>query len=622
MSIILAKLATLATLAVLGLGAYVENQVDAGNGVHVPGQIPANPLDPLQHRIAFAGPSGMTVSWSTFEQLPNPQVFYGLSPGDLSLLAENGTSTTYPTSRTWNNHVKLSGLKSGTVYFYRVSYTNCAYCAYRPTYSFKTALAAGDHTPFAMATIADLGLMGHDGLSTKTGPLATVNRALYSNETNTIQSLNALKDTYELIGHYGDIGYADYFLKESTQGYFGNTSDLLKPNQTQDALRYESLSEQFFDQLQPITAEKPWMVSPGNHEANCDNGLAGYGDSYCLVGQTNFTFYIEHFRMPTQESHQTNNFWYSYDYGMAHMISLNTETDLGVGLSGPIANISTNHNGPFGGLNEQVDWLISDLKAVNRTKTPWVIVGLHRPWYTQVSPPTWPAWQEAFEQIFYDYEVDLYMNGHVHTYERMHPIFNGTIDPNGLNNPRAPWMLLLGNAGHYDGLDTFTTNQSYTAYGNDQVFGWGRLTFEDAQHLSFEFINSATSEVIDSATLYKEHKLPAPVSSASSSTHTSASSTSGKASSSSSAGNSVSGITTSLKPSSTSSHSTAPSSTSGKSALQAAAVAAEAKYEAAKARLEHLEAEVVAAKKITADLLKDAVKAEKAAAHKRRDVMV
>lgn len=124
-------------------------------------------------------------------------------------------------SRTWNNHVKLSGLKSGTVYFYRVSYTNCAYCAYRPTYSFKTALAAGDHTPFAMATIAEcesilfrciltstltscllhsLGLMGHDGLSTKTGPLATVNRALYSNETNTIQSLNALKDTYELIG--------------------------------------------------------------------------------------------------------------------------------------------------------------------------------------------------------------------------------------------------------------------------------------------------------------------------------------------------------------------------------------------------------------------------------------
>jgi hypothetical protein len=32
----------------------------------------------------------------------------------------------------------------------------------------------------------------------------------------------------------------------------------------------------------------------------------------------------------------------------------------------------------------------------------------------------------------------------------MHPIFNGTIDPKGLNNPRAPWMILSGAAGHYD----------------------------------------------------------------------------------------------------------------------------------------------------------------------------
>jgi hypothetical protein len=74
--------------------------------------------------------------------------------------------------------------------------------------------------------------------------------------------------------------------------------------------------------MTPITAEKPWMVAPGNHEgqwcraarkrkapvsslpltpvplpaANCNNG--GYSpdsapnnvtaDNYCLVGQTNF----------------------------------------------------------------------------------------------------------------------------------------------------------------------------------------------------------------------------------------------------------------------------------------------------------------------------------------------
>ena len=35
--------------------------------------------------------------------------------------------------------------------------------------------------------------------------------------------------------------------------------------------------------------------------------------------------------MPSQQSHKSNNFWYSYDVGMAHFISLDTETDLGHG---------------------------------------------------------------------------------------------------------------------------------------------------------------------------------------------------------------------------------------------------------------------------------------------------
>lgn len=50
-----------------------------------------------------------------------------------------------------------------------------------------------------------------------------------------------------------------------------------------------------------------------------------------------------------------------------------------------------------------------------------IIAYLHRPWYVSVEPPTYPAWQQAFEQIFYDNEVDMYMQGHVHVYERIKP---------------------------------------------------------------------------------------------------------------------------------------------------------------------------------------------------------
>ena len=53
--------------------------------------------------------------------------------------------------------------------------------------------------------------MGHDGLSTRAGTIGAEGVAvLGSGETNTIQSLLLLKDTYEWMGHFGDVGYADY----------------------------------------------------------------------------------------------------------------------------------------------------------------------------------------------------------------------------------------------------------------------------------------------------------------------------------------------------------------------------------------------------------------------------
>jgi len=112
--------------------------------------------------------------------------------------------------------------------------------------------------------------------------------------------------------------------------------------------------------------------------------------------------------MPSYESSGRGNFWYSYDNGMVHFVSLTAETDLGNGLVGPIENSTNNVNGPFGAYpDEQVDWLKKDLAAVNRSATPWVVASIHRPWLTNVEPAgtDYPAWQQAFETILYDGEV-------------------------------------------------------------------------------------------------------------------------------------------------------------------------------------------------------------------------
>lgn len=369
----------------------------------------------------------MTVSWNAFIELKNPTVYYGTDPLRLTKVA-NGSSTTYKTSRTWNNHVTIKGLEPYTTYYYRVQYTNCQGCSTLPTYSFQTSRPAGDQNPFRMGVVVDLGTMGPDGLSTKngTGPDQSSVQPLDKNETNTIQSLNQFADAFEFLMHPGDMAYADYWVKMEIQNYIPG----YVPGAPANVSLYESILEQYFDEIQPITARKPYMVGMGNHEANCDNGNGydsvhniSYGWQYCFEGQTNFTGYRNHFRMPGPESGGNANFWYSFDYGMAHYIMLDSETDLGNGIIGPDEpNGSQKENGgPFGRYpNEQLDFLKKDLQNIDRNVTPWVIVMFHRPYYASAhntSSLICTDCKNVWEDLFYEYNVDLVMNGHIHNYQ-------------------------------------------------------------------------------------------------------------------------------------------------------------------------------------------------------------
>jgi hypothetical protein len=97
--------------------------------------------------------------------------------------------------------------------------------------------------------------------------------------------------------------------------------------------------------------------------------------------------------------------------------------------------------------------LAADLAAVNRTLTPWVIVGVHRPWYVTGDEGA-PDQQAAFEDIIYEGGVDMVLHGHKHFFNRHHPLYKGVVDPNGLDNPKAPLYIVNGAAGHWQGNGT------------------------------------------------------------------------------------------------------------------------------------------------------------------------
>ncbi|GFF72235.1 acid phosphatase [Aspergillus lentulus] len=461
---------------------------------------------PMQLRLAYAGPHGMTVSWNTYSQLPHPTVCFGRSPKHLNRCVSSNVSLTYPTSTTYNNHVSITGLEADTLYYYLPQHSNAT-----TPYTFKTSRQAGDQTPYTVAVAIDMGLMGAMGLTTSVGKGA--HNPLGPNDNNTVQSLLAQGVNTDFLWHPGDIAYADYWLKEEIQGFLPNTT-------IADGVKvYESLLNQYYDELSVITAHKPYMVGPGNHESNCDNGGTTdsvhnitYNVGICMPGQTNFTGFRNHFRMPSAQSGGVENFWYSFDNGMVHYIQLDTETDLGHGIVSPDepTGAEGEDSGPFGLYDQQLNWLEKDLASVDRAKTPWVVVAGHRPWYVSgknQSGTICENCRKVWEPLFLKYNVDLVLSGHTHYYERNAPIANFNADPNELNNPTAPWYITNGAAGHYDGLDSLVRPlQSYSRYAQDTAYGWSKLTFHNCSHLTHEFVASRNGTVLDTATLFKDRK--------------------------------------------------------------------------------------------------------------------
>lgn len=416
---------------------------------------------PEQIHLAFSGvlSDTYTVSWFTSEPTSTSIVHYGLSPGNYSL-QDKGDSSTY-FDDTYIHHVTLKQLiATQTKYYYIVgdSYTNIfssenTFISPHNAYNF--------YQPFTVAMLGDMGT---------------------TNSQPTIDRLVTLSNKYNFIYHLGDFSYADDNLFHSNQ--------------------YEAIWNKWANMIEPLSSQKPYMVLPGNHDASCRS----IGSMFCDSRHDNFTAYRYRFKMPNRESGGVSNMWYSFNYGMAHFISIDTETD----FPGAPEGVNTLWNGgPFG---DQLAWLKSDLQKANtvdqRTLHPWIIVLGHRPTYT-TSLTEYPIsavenLRKYLEPMFSKYKVDMYMSAHIHAYERHYPICNNKVSSKNYINLQCPVYIVNGAAGNVEGHDMFGLSKDWTAYRNNKDYGFGLLSFINVTTVKWDYISASNGKIVDSITVVKD----------------------------------------------------------------------------------------------------------------------
>jgi hypothetical protein len=251
----------------------------------------------------------------------------------------------------------------------------------------------------------------------------------------------------------------------------------------------------------------------------------------------NFTAYQNRFHMAGETTGGVGNFWYSFDYGLAHFVSIDGETDFAKSPEFPFArDIGVNEtkpteaqtfitdSGPFGDVRnfsdtktyQQYKWLAADLAKVDRCKTPWIIAMSHRPMYSSQTASYQTALRNAFEPLLLQFGVDAYLSGHIHWYERLWPLGNnGTIDsasvgPNNntyFANPGVSMTHIInGMAGNIESHSTLATGQStlpVTAVLDFQHYGFNKLNVINSTALTFSFVKGEDGTTMDTLTILK-----------------------------------------------------------------------------------------------------------------------
>lgn len=221
---------------------------------------------------------------------------------------------------------------------------------------------------------------------------------------------------------------------------------------------YNQLQQYFFDIYRDWLRRSPMYPSIGNHDEEANNA-APFRDLFVLPEHGATSTYPDHARR-----------YYSFDYGPAHVVVLDTE----------LAFQNTSRR------QAQLDWLKRDLAA---TTQPWKMAVFHRSPYSAGGEHGSDLTVRAeFSSIFGRYGVQLVLSGHEHDYERTIPIRE--------TNDAHPVVYVVTGGG---GAKLYPAGTAWFTAASRSVFHYVRGSISSCQ-IGLQAVNLEGS-VFDSTTL-------------------------------------------------------------------------------------------------------------------------
>jgi len=255
-------------------------------------------------------------------------------------------------------------------------------------------------------------------------------------------------------------------LKEGLDG-LGNSPVFLLAGDLSYADGFNPRWDTWSMMFEPLLSKVQMISCVGNHEVRLSLpthlGSPRRPRCYSATSQVSsseqFVNYDARFPTPYKASGSTSPHWFSKEVGPVHVISL--------------CSYCATYPGSW-----QYEWLVSDFESIDREKTPWVIVMTHAPWYNSNTAHQGEAEPHRvdMEELLYDNGVDIFVNGHVHSYERSIGVYNGCL------NECAPNFITLGDGGNYEGTYYNWIQPPPWSVVRESSFGVAFLEIENATH--------------------------------------------------------------------------------------------------------------------------------------------